>query len=206
MSPVSPVASCQLPVLLALLMSSPDSELTVSRVVLFILQIGYVYHLYHQDKVYVAAAANLGSHFVVNNLLLFGFLHLWCRSLFWLGEILLIINFVNLTFAYFRHPTTPRVIHIATLSGPYAWTWVALLWNGAAMVNAHTLAARIVANIFIWSIFGFGLFFLVIYKDYTMGFSLSVLSAGKHSMICTPQCESQSKWWKHASSYSDCSH
>jgi len=146
-------------------------------VLLFILQLGYCYHLYHQDKTFVAAAANVGSHFVVNNLMLFGFLHLWCRSWFWLGEILLIINFFNLTFAYFRHPTTPRIIHIATITGPYAWNWVALFWCGAAMVNAQSLPARIAANIFIWSIFVFGLFFLVVFKDYTMGFALSVLCA-----------------------------
>jgi hypothetical protein len=147
--------------------------------VLFILQLGYCYHLYHQDKTYVAAAANVGSHFVINNLMLFGFLHLWCRSWFAIAEVLLIINFINLTFAYFRHPTTPRVIHIATISGPYAWNWVALFWCGAAMVHASSLPARIAANIFIWAIFLFGLFFLAVYKDYTMGFALSVLCACK---------------------------
>lgn len=89
----------------------------------------------------------------------------------------MIINFFNLSAAYFDHPTTPRFIHIPVVSGPLAWNFVALYWCGAAMVNAHTLAARIVANIFIWGILVYGLFFLVAYKDYTMGFNLSVLSA-----------------------------
>jgi len=44
------------------------------------------------------------------------------------------------------------------------------------MVNAHHLAARIVANIFIWTILGFGVFFLLAFKDYTIGFELAVLS------------------------------
>lgn len=45
------------------------------------------------------------------------------------------------------------------------------------MVNAHTLVARIFANIAVWSILVYGLFFLVTFKDYTMGFALSTLTA-----------------------------
>lgn len=47
------------------------------------------------------------------------------------------------------------------------------------MVNAQSLAARILANIAIWSILGFGIFFLLAFKDYTMGFELAILSLGK---------------------------
>jgi hypothetical protein len=35
----------------------------------------------------------------------------------------------------------------------------------------------------IWSIMGYGFFFLVAYKDYTMGFNLSVLCACKSHLI-----------------------
>ncbi|KAF2094170.1 DUF1774-domain-containing protein [Rhizodiscina lignyota] len=146
-------------------------------IVLWILQGGYCYHFYLQDSVYVTAAANVGSHFIANNLLLFGFVHLWVRSHFWLALLLIVINFFNLSSAYFRHPTTPRFIHIPVVSGPLAFNFVALFWVGAAAVHAHNLPARIVANIFIWSFLGYGLFFLSVYKDYTMGFELSVLSA-----------------------------
>jgi len=145
--------------------------------VLFILQLGYSWHLYSSESVYVAAAANVGSHFVANNLLLFGFIHLWVRSYLCLAELLLIINFINLSAAYFRHPTTPRFIHIPVVSGPLAWNFVALYWCGAVMVHAHNLPARIVANIFIWSILVYGVFFLAAFKDYTMGFELSILAA-----------------------------
>lgn len=55
---------------------------------------------------------------------------------------------------------------------------MAILWNGAAMVGAHSVPARILANIVIWSIFVFGLLFLVAFKDYTIGFELSILAAG----------------------------
>ncbi|OCL09835.1 DUF1774-domain-containing protein [Glonium stellatum] len=146
-------------------------------IVLFILQIGYCWHLYRSETVYVNAAASVGSHFIASNLLLFGFIHLWVRSHFWLAELLLVINFINLSAAYFRHSTTPRFIHIPVVSGPLAWNFVALYWCGAVMVHAHSLAARIVANIFIWAILAYGVFFLAAYKDYTMGFELSVLAA-----------------------------
>ncbi|KAF2464439.1 DUF1774-domain-containing protein [Lindgomyces ingoldianus] len=150
---------------------------SVYWLILFILQLAYSWHLYSSNNVYIAAAANVGSHFIVNNLLLFGFIHLWVRSYFWLAELLLIINFFNLSFAYFRHSATPRIIHISTVSGPLAWNFVALYWCGAVMVDAHNLPARIVANIFIWGILAYGVFFLVAFKDYTMGFELSILAA-----------------------------
>ncbi|KAK5017594.1 hypothetical protein LTR39_001456 [Cryomyces antarcticus] len=149
----------------------------IHRIVLFVLQVGYCWHLYASNNTYVHAAANVGSHFILHNLLLFGFIHLWVRSHFWLAEMLLIINFANLSAAYFRHSKTPRFIHIPVVSGPLAWNFVALYWCGAAAVNAHNLVARIFANIAIWGILGYGMFFLVAFKDYTMGFELSVLAA-----------------------------
>ncbi|KAF2454987.1 ATP synthase F0 [Lineolata rhizophorae] len=157
---------------------SLDSIITsIFFIVLWILQVGYCWHLYSNNAAYVAAAANVGAHFVANNLLFFGFIHLWVRSHFWLAELLVVINLLNLSAAYLRHPATPRFIHVPVVSAPLAWNFVALFWCGAAMVHAHTLAARIVANIFIWAIFVFGVFFLAVFKDYTMGFSLSILCA-----------------------------
>ena len=50
------------------------------------------------------------------------------------------------------------------------------------MVHAHSLAARILANIMIWSILGFGCNFLLVFKDYTMGIELAVLC------LCEFQC------------------
>ncbi|KAI4922617.1 hypothetical protein J4E90_001050 [Alternaria incomplexa] len=144
--------------------------------IIFILQGGYAYALYMSDETYVTAAANLGSHFIANNLLLFGFVHLFTRSHFWLALFLLVLNFGNLSLAYFRHSAAPRTIHVGTVSGPLAWNFVALYWVGAIAVHSNHFAARIVANVFIWGWLGYGMFFLVAYKDYTMGFALSVLS------------------------------
>ncbi len=89
------------------------------------------------------------------------------------------INFFNLTSLYLRHSTTPRLVHIPVVSGPLAWTFIALFWDGAAMVGAHSLPARILANVAIWSILVYGTLFLVAFKDYTIGFELTILSACK---------------------------
>jgi len=145
-------------------------------IVLLIMQGGYIWHLFSANETFVTSAANVGSHFIFNNLLTFGFIMLWVRGHFWPGELLLIINFFNLTLLYFRHPTTPRFVHIPVVSAPLAWTFVAIFWDGAAMVNAHSLPARILANIVIWGILVFGAFFILTFKDYTMGFELAILS------------------------------
>ncbi|KAL1592343.1 hypothetical protein SLS60_011421 [Paraconiothyrium brasiliense] len=148
-----------------------------SGIVILLLQLIYAWSLYSSDPVYVNAAANIGSHYIASNLLLFGFLHLWVRSHFWLAELFIIINFFNLSFAYFRHSTTPRPIHIGTVAGPLAWNFVALYWVGArAVPHTDALPARIVGNIFIWGILAYGSFFLVAFKDYTIGFALSYLA------------------------------
>ena len=62
------------------------------------------------------------------------------------------------------------------------------------MVGAHNLPARILANVVIWAIFVFGLLFLVAFKDYTMGFALSILAACRaipFEYICVPANSSQ---------------
>jgi len=107
---------------------------------------------------------------------------------YWLALFLLVLNFGNLSMAYFRHSTAPRAIHIGTVSGPLAWNFVALYWVGAIAVHSNHFAARIVANVFIWGWLGYGMFFLVAYKDYTMGFALSVLcfSTGVGQFLTRP--------------------
>jgi len=138
--------------------------LTFSRLALFLLQIAYLWHLFSKNSNNVQAAASVGSHFILNNLLQFAFVMLFVRGHFIWAEVILIVNFFNLSFLYFRHNTYSRLIHIPTVSGPLAWTFVALYWDGAIAVGAHHLAARILANVAIWGILVYGLFFLVVYK------------------------------------------
>ena len=90
---------------------------------------------------------------------------------------MLILNSFNLTSLYFRHLRTQAFIHIPVVTGPLAWNFVAVLSNGAAMVGAQSLAARILANVAIWSILLYGIFFMGAFKDYPIGFELAFLSA-----------------------------
>ena len=159
---------------------------------LWILQIGYVWHLFSSNADYVQAAASVGSHFILNNLFQFAFVMLFVRGRFILAEVILVLNFLNLTCLYYFHNTHPRFIHAPVVSWPLAWTFVALFWDGAIAAHAKGGAARILANVAIWAIFVYGMSFLTTYRvsqigsnpitthtpqDYTMGFALSVLSA-----------------------------
>ncbi|KAK2072442.1 hypothetical protein P8C59_006798 [Phyllachora maydis] len=155
-----------------------DTMLASYWSVLLLSQVGYVSRLFSADVEDVKAAASVGSHFIANNLVHFAFVMLFVRGYFGWAEVMLVANFVNLTSLYFRHNAYARLIHMPAVSGPLAWTFVALFWNGAiAVYKPNNLMARIFANMFIWSILGYGLFFIFFYKDYTMGFNLSVLSA-----------------------------
>lgn len=150
-------------------------------IVVFVLQLYYLFSFYKPaSEVHLAAAGNIAPHYIASNLLLFGFIHLWTRSHFWLSLLLIVVNFFNLTIGYFRHPRTPLFIHASTLSLPLAWSFVALYWVGARAFlpnhHSHSLAARIVGNIFIWGIFAYGAFYLVAFKDATIGLGLSVLA------------------------------
>ena len=119
------------------------------------------------------------THFIASNLLLFGFVHLWMHSHLWLAESLLVVNFFNLSFAYFCHSSQLRKIHIGPIVGPLVWNFTALYWMGAKAVDSTRLAANILANASMWGWLGYGLFYLAAYKDYVFGIALSILSLCK---------------------------
>jgi len=146
-------------------------------IVLWISQIGYIWQLFSSTVETVTLAANVGSHFIFFNLLTFGHIMLWVRSHFWLAELLLVVNLLHLALLYKRAPKFTRFIHFPVVTAPLAWSWMAIFWNGAVMVNSHEQSARILANIVIWVILLFGGYFLVLHKDYAMGFKLSFLTA-----------------------------
>lgn len=131
---------------------------------LFVLQGGYIWHLFSPNADHVQAAASVGSHFIFNNLLHFGFVMLFVRSHFVWAELILIVNFFNLSSLYFRYTALPRFVHLPAVSGPLAWAFVALYWNGAIAFNAEGLFGRILANVAVWGILVYGLFFLVTFK------------------------------------------
>lgn len=150
-------------------------------IVIFVLQAGYIGHLFSGNLDRRNAACSVGSHFILNNLFHFAFVMLFVRSYFGWAELMVILNFFNLSSLYCGYPfefDNARFIHLPVVSGPLAWTFVAIFWNGAIMVpNNHTFVARIVGNVFIWGILLYGLSYVCRYRDYTMGFNLSVLSA-----------------------------
>lgn len=132
---------------------------------MFILQGGYIAHLFSTDLEKLNPACAVGSHFIMNNLFHFAFVMLFVRGYFAWAEVIIILNWVNLSSLYFRHVGYPRFIHEPVVSGPLAWTFVAVYWNGAIMVpHATSLVSRIFGNIFIWGILVYGLFFIVTYK------------------------------------------
>ena len=110
-------------------------------VVTLVLQLNYIRFLWSSDTSYLNSSANVGSHYILvcpqplppflnperklthpfqNNLMQFGFIMCWVHSLFWPGEIILIVNLFNLVFLYFHHPTTPFWIHVPIVSFSYA--------------------------------------------------------------------------------------
>ena len=143
---------------------------------MLLLQFGYLYCLFTFNAELVKIAANVGSHFIVHNILTSAFILLWVYSHFWIGELMLVINSFNLTSLYFRHLRTLPFTHIPVVTGPLAWNYIAVLSNGAAMVGAQSRAARILAKVAIWSSLLDGMFFLGAFKDYSIGFELAILS------------------------------
>jgi hypothetical protein len=158
---------------------------------LFLGQLGYVWHLFVSNDLWVKAACTVGPHFILFNLLHFLHITLWTRGQFLLGEIVLIVNFLQLTALYFRH-SLPRTadsqilslskvpsIHLPAVAMPLVWTYFALFWNGAVMVRCHDAAVcRILANVAIWGIVPFAGTFLFGYGDWTVGFATAFLTAG----------------------------
>ncbi|RPB03831.1 DUF1774-domain-containing protein [Choiromyces venosus 120613-1] len=129
---------------------------TIYWVVLFCGQICFVAQLFRTDQAAVTAAASVGSYFILFNLLQFGWIMLWTRSLFLWSEL----------------------VHLPAAAMPLTWSFFLVLWNGAVMVGCHGLPCRVLANIAIWGIVAFAGFFLVVFKDYHVGFATAFLTAG----------------------------
>jgi hypothetical protein len=132
--------------------------------------------LWSTTALYATAAARVSRRSIASSLLTSTFIHLWVRSHFWHAERLLLASFFNLSLTYSRHADTPLSVHVGAVAGLQARNFVALYWAGAAAVRSARLIARIVAHLSICSWLGYGMFYLTTYKDYVMGFALSVLS------------------------------
>ena len=140
----------------------------------------YISFLFGPITELVTPAANVGSHFIVNNILVSITILLFVHSHFGWAELILVLNSFNLTSLYFRHKPTPYSVDIPVIAAPLAWNYVAIFTNGAVMVHSHDLAATIVANVFIWTLMLYGLFFLAAFQDAAMGISMAFLVAGEN--------------------------
>ncbi|KAJ5397714.1 hypothetical protein N7509_005827 [Penicillium cosmopolitanum] len=145
-------------------------------ILLLLSQLSYVWHLFSKDVAIVAPAANVATHFILNNLFVFSWILLWTRNHFWGAEVILIAHLFNQLVAYWRHQGLPAFVHLSTIAGPLAWTVTALFWNGAVATHSHNLPGRIVANIFIWVIAAVGLFHISVRQDYILGYCFSFLT------------------------------
>ncbi|KAH0558705.1 hypothetical protein GP486_004644 [Trichoglossum hirsutum] len=150
-------------------------------IVLWISQLYYIWQLFSSTTELVTSAANVGSHFIFFNLLTFGHIMLWVRSYFWFAELLLVINLFNVISLYFRNPKCERSIHVPVVTAPLAWIFVAIFWNGAVMVHADDLPARVLANVVIWG-------FLPISDERANAFSITALGVNQfHTKIIALQ-------------------
>jgi len=123
-----------------------------------------MWHLFSVHNEHVQAAAGVGTHFILNNILQSGFILLFIHEYFFWAELVLVMNFLNLLVLYLNHNTYPRLIHMPVTSGPMAWNFFALYWNGAILVGSHTMLVQILAVISVWGILGYGWFFLFLFK------------------------------------------
>ncbi|CAK7892517.1 hypothetical protein CAAN1_01S10440 [[Candida] anglica] len=127
----------------------------------------------------------VGWHFTVFNILSFVWSLLFARKHWFLSEIVLIINFLNIIVLYFGHKTyaikplsTWTLVHLPTAAFPLSWLLYAIFWNGAVLFHIHKFVGRVVANVLIWDFLLVPGFFLFIFNDYGVGFSSTILAFG----------------------------
>ncbi|EXU95383.1 DUF1774 domain protein [Metarhizium robertsii] len=142
---------------------------------LFVIQSAHLaYDLYKTSPVGVGV---IHFQFILNNVFHLAFILLLVNSFFVAAELVLLLNLVNLRILYFRHPVCRLLIRTATMSGPLAWTIVAMYWNGSMMVpDPISTACRVASQISTWGIFACGVIFAFAHQDCIITYSLSLLS------------------------------
>jgi len=152
-------------------------------VVLYVLQIAYLYLLFYGVEDVKKVAVGVSLHFIAFELLEYGWSALWVHSQLWVAEIFTLVNLVQIGYAYIRHRVfTPRTayffVHAPVLALPSVYLLEVLFWNGSAAVHAHHLAARLFANISIWTLLVIPGAVVITYKDWVYGLAASFIMAG----------------------------
>lgn len=131
------------------------------------------------------AIAATGKHTITFNVLHVVFLVLFLFSQFAAAEVILVLNFANMSMLYFRHHSYPHLVHSSLISGPLSWAFFALYWNGFCIAPPSE-AARLIGSVFVWGILGYGLFFAFAYKvsKYFLYTDQSALTVMQDSSMC----------------------
>ncbi|ODV59776.1 DUF1774 domain-containing protein [Ascoidea rubescens DSM 1968] len=163
---------------------------------LYGVQLAYIIQLFYPDSrgttsltkitstsTRLSVSQVVGWHFTSFNILTFLWAFLFSKNHYILSELIVVINFFNILALFAVHKTYKIqrsdyffLIHLPTSSIPLAWLFYLLFWNGAVMFHFHeNLAARILANIFIWNFLFVPVFVLVTIKDWSFGLANSYL-------------------------------
>lgn len=128
---------------------------------------------------------NIGWHFTAFNLFHWAWTILFVKHHYFWSEVILILNFLNILSLYFAHKTFSLrpfgnwfLIHMSTAAFPFSWLLMAIFWNGAVLFHVHKLVGRIVANVLVWLLFFIPASFVVVFNDWGIGITSSVLTFG----------------------------
>lgn len=127
----------------------------------------------------------VGWHFTLFNFLVFAWTLLFVRQHYFWSVVILVINLLNIFALYITHKTYAIkplsnyvLIHITTAALPLAWLHFALFWNGAVLFHVHKFLGRVIANFTVWLLLIIPGFFTLVFNDWGLGLSASVLAFG----------------------------
>ncbi|KAK9474551.1 uncharacterized protein V1510DRAFT_411349 [Dipodascopsis tothii] len=147
----------------------------------FFFQVAFLHQLWINNP----NAARSGWTLVTYNALHFVWLLLFSHGHYVLSMVVAVLNFVNIASMYhalrsFGLPTLMDyvTIHVATSAMPLAWTFYCVFWNGSIAVHAHSTAARVFANLFVWAFLAAPGLHLLAYGDWALGYAFAWLMWG----------------------------
>ncbi|KAI5951130.1 hypothetical protein KGF54_004204 [Candida jiufengensis] len=151
-------------------------------IVLYLWQLIYIVQVFFPDDFRLSIVSLIGWHFPIFSVLNYVWSELFINEHYFLSEIVLIINFLNILTLYFAHKTFALrpisnylLIHMPLVAMTMAWLLYAIFWNGAIWLHIHKTWGRIVANIFIWTFLLVPSFFLLLFNDWATGVSFTFL-------------------------------
>ncbi|KAG7661331.1 uncharacterized protein J8A68_005122 [[Candida] subhashii] len=156
--------------------------LSIYWIVVYLQQIIFLIVSFIQDEERATIICELGWNFSLFNILHYLWAESFANHYFITAEFFLILNLFNLLAMYFNYKTYALrpfynwvLIH-PVVSIPLSWVFYAIMWNGAVMCHVEDkLWARILANVFIWDFLFAGVIFLYLFRDWTIGLTMSYL-------------------------------